>query len=893
MQTIEVTTNANGGATVVVTPDGGSPRTNSYSRNQLHTQRRNNKVFLITVGDEQSVYEIETGEDVLIVDGVTIAQDAAAFFDALEPVFFRGSGVSGAVTTETDAIALAAIATLQQQLDETEIIARSDTLQAGEPIAEAGTLFDAAGRRWVTVNPNAFVPDPLTVAALQASADFEEFVASPIQPSDISFFSGSVDADSRLDEHQDVMAVHFQTLTPGAILSTTGNFSTFIDGVQSVTASQTLGIPEGVQGFFYKTGTTITVVYTTMPDTAQDWRTQDFSQDTTTDGIGDTVWRFFNTSTAPRTLSIDSAEYNGGAQKIVKNNSNTHDLTVNFVTGSDRFVLADNSQVASITVRPGEVYTMSRNSGTFWNVTSVYSRNTPAEIFTRLSTWQRVNNAAIVRQGEIGGIPTAILTDFSGSTSHYRSTDFLPLTTPHTAKLRFPRDPTATTSILLRTSGAGTQELIINLDTGDAFGDNSGAGVDPVIDQTQVTDDEIIVWATFQPNAGITQWDLFPAVGPNGITDGTGFNSATQGTLEIFELDLNATLPVSSDVESFAGTNPAARLELTNNTLQSELSLVLGDLGISVDGVAIMPMTSADYTQGGITAVTADSTNWTRASTGNGPTDTNVGFENVPQGRYRYTFSIPEQEDDSTVDANDVADNDRPFPVILVNGVPAKLHADNTYIEHDDGSTSEYHSSGTIVVPEGGSVQLGLVIEGGDTEEFEFQSAVITTEQGVDAIYGFFEIEKIDRPIVVPAVSEVTQQLAALQNQFDINDIVLTTIPDLQFDVKSGETWVFEVNLLAESLDATADLRAGTIAPTGSTGRITFVNAENATVRGADINDATLVLAVGTGTDDLIQIKGIVNAGGDGVVQFQLRNNTGTVLQSFRADSWVEAKRIP
>ena len=214
---------------------------------------------------------------------------------------------------------------------------------------------------------------------------------------------------------------------------------------------------------------------------------------------------------------------------------------------------------------------------------------------------------------------------------------------------------------------------------------------------------------------------------------------------------------VTQSPASVVGTNPAARLELTNNTLQSELSLVLGDLGISVDGVAIMPMTSADYTQGGITAVTADSTNWERASTGNGPADTNVGFENVPQGRYRYSFSIPEQEDGSTVAANDVADNDRPFPIILVNGVPAKLHADNTYIEHDDGSTSEYHSSGTIVVPEDGSVQLGLVIEGGNTEEFEFQNAVITTEQGVDAIYGFFEIEKIDRPVVQSATDQPTR----------------------------------------------------------------------------------------------------------------------------------------
>ena len=215
---------------------------------------------------------------------------------------------------------------------------------------------------------------------------------------------------------------------------------------------------------------------------------------------------------------------------------------------------------------------------------------------------------------------------------------------------------------------------------------------------------------------------------------------ATRTTNDIFEAGTNALEVV--------GTNPAARLELTNNTLQSELGLVLGDLGVAVDGIAIMPLTTTDYTQGGITTVTANSTNWTRANTGNKPTDTNVGFENVPQGRYRYSFSIPEQEDDSTVAANDVAVDDRPFPIILVNGTPQKLHADNTYIEHDDGSTSEYHSSGTIVVPEGGSVQLGLVIEGGNTEEFEFQSAVITTEQGADAIYGFFEIEKIDRPIV-------------------------------------------------------------------------------------------------------------------------------------------------
>ena len=241
------------------------------------------------------------------------------------------------------------VESLQSQLNETEIIARSDTLQPGETIAEAGTRFDAAGRRWETQTANAVVPDPLTVAALEASLDFKEVVP-------------------------------------------------------------------------------------------------------------------------------------------------------------------------------------------------------PAEIFTRLSSWQRVNDAGIVQQGEIGGVPTAILTDLSELTSHYRSSNFLPLTSPHTVKLRIHRDPLATTSIMLRTRGAvvavGSQELIVNLDTGDTFSDTAGAGVDPVIEQTQITDDEIIVWATFQPNVGITQWDLFPAIGTNEITDGVGFDGATQGTLEIFELDLNATLPV-------------------------------------------------------------------------------------------------------------------------------------------------------------------------------------------------------------------------------------------------------------------------------------------------------------------------------------------------------------
>ena len=68
---------------------------------------------------------------------------------------FKNSNTNSGPNITDPFATLSQLAALQQQLDETKIIARSDTLQAGEPIAEAGTLFDAAGRRWMTVNPNA------------------------------------------------------------------------------------------------------------------------------------------------------------------------------------------------------------------------------------------------------------------------------------------------------------------------------------------------------------------------------------------------------------------------------------------------------------------------------------------------------------------------------------------------------------------------------------------------------------------------------------------------------------------------------------------------------------------------------------------------------------------
>ena len=137
-----------------------------------------------------------------------------------------------------------------------------------------------------------------------------------------------------------------------------------------------------------------------------------------------------------------------------------------------------------------------------------------------------------------GGFPSVILEDAGSNTAHYGYTEQLPLTEPQTVRLKLKRDA-AGHSFLLRTTGAGTQELIVSLDTGEVNVDSSGAGVPPTVLSSHVDTDTITVIATFQPNAGITLWDYFPAVGPAGIVGGGGYSGATQGTAELLGIDFN------------------------------------------------------------------------------------------------------------------------------------------------------------------------------------------------------------------------------------------------------------------------------------------------------------------------------------------------------------------
>ena len=59
------------------------------------------------------------------------------------------------------------------------LIAKMDTLQAGEVIPEAGSVNVYGGRQWISLSDNVEVPDPVSIAILEASDDFEELTSHP------------------------------------------------------------------------------------------------------------------------------------------------------------------------------------------------------------------------------------------------------------------------------------------------------------------------------------------------------------------------------------------------------------------------------------------------------------------------------------------------------------------------------------------------------------------------------------------------------------------------------------------------------------------------------------------------------------------------------------------
>lgn len=135
------------------------------------------------------------------------------------------------------------------------------------------------------------------------------------------------------------------------------------------------------------------------------------------------------------------------------------------------------------------------------------------------------------------GVATRI-EDNTGGISRYTLQDNLPLTEPRMVRLKLRRQPGATHVPRLRLAFTGfAADLQINIGAGTTFVTTVGAATAPVVNRVSLTDTTMEIIVTFQPNAGFTQWDLFPSIANQ--------NGNQTGALDILELDMNYTEPVS------------------------------------------------------------------------------------------------------------------------------------------------------------------------------------------------------------------------------------------------------------------------------------------------------------------------------------------------------------
>lgn len=147
-------------------------------------------------------------------------------------------------------------------------------------------------------------------------------------------------------------------------------------------------------------------------------------------------------------------------------------------------------------------------------------------------------------------------------------------------------------------------------------------------------------------------------------------------------------------------------------------------------------------------------------------------------------------------------------------------------------------------------------------------------------------------------VAKPSVQFNTLQSNFVFNSTTLTKIPDLEFNVVAGQRYKFKFGLRQTIAEAAADMRLQVTGPAAS-GVTAYQNIENAVSRAPDwgvaslnITLATIAAANGIPNADVHYAEGWLIANADGVVEINIRNNTGMASQTIGVGSWVEAYQI-
>lgn len=167
-----------------------------------------------------------------------------------------------------------------------------------------------------------------------------------------------------------------------------------------------------------------------------------------------------------------------------------------------------------------------------------------SEFYRELSSWNINGTNTRIHLPELqGNVEVVAVEDTEAGANRYiwKDTD-LPIDGPRYAHFRVRLDPANTTSMMFRAARpSNPSELIVDLATGETFVDQNGAAPVPVVMRKHVTPDFGEYLVQFPKLDGATLWQLYPAAGPNGITNRNGYDAASIGKVYLEFLDTNAS----------------------------------------------------------------------------------------------------------------------------------------------------------------------------------------------------------------------------------------------------------------------------------------------------------------------------------------------------------------
>jgi len=266
------------------------------------------------------------------------------------------------------------------------------------------------------------------------------------------------------------------------------------------------------------------------------------------DGENFKLWRS-NAASGAVTANIVNASYVAGSRIIVNRLAGvTGNLTLDIDVAAGQFV-DGNGLVGNLVISPGDSYTLVKMAGDHWMITARYPETPTSELYRELSTWTKNGTATILHPPQvIDNVEVVGIEDTeAGAQRYFLKTTDTPSDGNRYLHFRVRLDATNTHSMMIRAGrSSNVAEFNVSLDNGAHLLTRVGNVRLPEVVRQHVTENFAEFLVRMPEIANSDTWQLYPSVGPNGMTSRSDYAASTVGATYFEFLDTNAAPPTET-----------------------------------------------------------------------------------------------------------------------------------------------------------------------------------------------------------------------------------------------------------------------------------------------------------------------------------------------------------